>query len=153
MHLAELNIAHGKDTVDSPLLADFKNNIDRINALAEAQEGFIWRLQDDDRDDSTHLQVFDDPKMLINMSVWKDKESLFDYVYSTQHVEILKRKKEWFHNIKKMSMVLWYVEEGHIPSLAEAKNRLEYLNAHGETPYAFSFKSKFTIAEAKAFRK
>lgn len=153
MHLAELNIAHGKDTIDSPLLADFKNNIDRINALAEAQEGFIWRLKDDNGGDATYIQAFDDPKMLINMSVWKDKESLFDYVYSTQHVEILKRKKEWFHHIKKMSMVLWYVEVGHIPTLAEAKNRLEYLNAHGETSYAFSFKSKFTIAEAKAFQK
>lgn len=151
MYLAELNIAHGKDSIESPLLTDFRNNVDRINALAEAQDGFVWRLQEENGD-ATAIQAFDNPNMLVNMSVWKTKEDLFKYVYETQHIEILKRKKEWFHHIKEMSMVFWYIEETHVPTVAEAKIRLEYLRKHGETPYAFSFKSKFTIAEAKEYK-
>lgn len=143
MHLAQLNIAHAIAPMDSPIMADFVNNTDRINALAEKSPGFIWRLTDDQGENAYSIQVFDDPAMLTNMSVWKDRESLFNYVYSTDHVEIFKRKKEWFSKLKGMHMVLWYIEEGHIPTLAEGKERLEFLQKHGETEYAFTFKSKY----------
>jgi len=143
MHLAQLNIAHAIAPMDSPIMVDFVNNTDRINALAEKSPGFIWRLTDDQGENAYSIQVFDDPAMLTNMSVWKDRESLFNYVYSTDHVEIFKRKKEWFSKLKGMHMVLWYIEEGHIPTLAEGKERLEYLQKHGETEYAFTFKSKY----------
>ena len=143
MHLAQLNIAHAIAPMDSPIMVDFVNNTDRINALAEKSPGFIWRLTDDQGENAYSIQVFDDPAMLTNMSVWKDRESLFNYVYSTDHVEIFKRKKEWFSKLKGMHMVLWYIEEGHIPTLAEGKERLEFLQKHGETEYAFTFKSKY----------
>jgi len=45
--LAQLNIGTIKAPLDTPLMADFTNNLDRINALAEASEGFVWRLKDD----------------------------------------------------------------------------------------------------------
>lgn len=143
MHLAQFNIAEALAPMDSPVMADFINNTDRINALADEQPGFIWRLKGEYTDDSYSIKAFDNDHMLVNMSVWKDRQSLFDYVYNTGHVEIFKRRKEWFHKMPKMHMVLWYVEEGHVPTVEEGIERLEYLREHGESEHAFSFKSKF----------
>ena len=143
MQLAQLNIAEAMDKMDSPVMADFVNNTDRINALAEKSPGFIWRLVGEDSNDSYSIKAFNSEFTLVNMSVWKDRDSLFNYVYDSAHVEIFKRKKEWFHKMPKMHMVLWYVEEGHIPSVEEGKGRLLHLQENGESPYAFGFKSKY----------
>jgi hypothetical protein len=142
MHLAQVNIAKMKDPIDSPMMADFVNNLDRINALAENSEGFIWRLKDEDNN-ATSVKVFDNDFLIINLSVWENAELLKNYVYNSLHVEILKRKKEWFEKMDQMHMALWYVEKGIFPSPIEAKEKLEYLREHGETPLSFSFKSKF----------
>jgi hypothetical protein len=142
MHLAQVNIAKMKDPIDSPMMADFVNNLDRINALAENSEGFIWRLKDEDNN-ATSVKVFDNDFLIINLSVWKNAELLKNYVYNSLHVEILKRKKEWFEKMDQMHMALWYIEKGIFPSPIEAKEKLEYLREHGETPLSFSFKSKF----------
>jgi hypothetical protein len=77
------------------------------------------------------------------MSVWKDRESLCDYVYNSGHIEIFKRRKEWFSKMPKMHIVLGDIQQGPLPTLAEAKERLEHLQQQGESEYAFSFKSKF----------
>ena len=143
MHLAQLNIAEAIASMDSPEMADFVNNIERINSLAESSPGYIWRLTDEGGDNSYSMQLFDSDFIITNMSIWKDKESLFDFVYNTSHVEIFKRRKEWFSKMPVMHMVLWYVEEGHIPTIEEAKERLQYLRDNGESEYAFTFKSKF----------
>lgn len=143
MHLAQLNIAEAKDHMESETMKDFVANTERINSLAEAHPGFIWRLVSEEGDDSYDMVLWDSPFIITNMSVWKDRDSLFDYVYNSAHVEILKRKKEWFYKMPKMHMVLWFVEEGHIPTITEAKERLEHLHEHGESEYAFTFKSKF----------
>lgn len=142
MHLAQVNIAKMKAPIDSPIMADFVNNLDRINALAEKSQGFIWRLKGEEND-ATAIRVFEDDFLIINMSVWENAELLKDYVYKSLHVEILKRKKEWFEKMDQMHMALWYVEKDQAPTPQEAKERLEYLQTHGETPYAFSFRSKF----------
>ena len=143
MYLAQFNIAEAIAAMDSPIMADFINNTDRINALAEKHPGFVWRLKGEYSDDSYSIKAFDNDFMLVNMSVWKDRESLFDYVYNSGHIEIFKRRKEWFEKMPKMHMVLWYVAEGHIPSVEEGIERLEYLREHGESAHAFSFKSSF----------
>ena len=143
MHLAQLNIAEARTSMEDPVMAGFINNTDRINALAESSPGFIWRLVGEDSDDSYSIRAFESEHILVNMSVWKDRESLFNYVYNSGHVEIFKRKKEWFTKMLKMHMVLWYIEDGHIPTVEEGKERLEYLQGHGESPYAFGFKSKY----------
>ncbi len=41
--LAQLNIATLRAPLDSPELKDFVDNLDRINALAEQSDGFVWR--------------------------------------------------------------------------------------------------------------
>ncbi len=129
MHLAQLNIAEAVTSIEDPVMADFVNNTDRINTLAEKNEGFIWRLVGDNGDDSYSINAFDSEYVLVNMSVWKDRDSLFDFVYNSGHLEVFKRKKEWFAKMPKMHMVLWYIEKGDIPTIKEGKKRLEYLKS------------------------
>jgi uncharacterized protein DUF3291 len=143
MNLAQFNIAEAIASMESPIMADFVNNTERINALAENSPGFIWRLKDDESDNSYSIKAFDNEFILVNMSVWEDRHSLFEFVYNSAHVEIYKRRKEWFGKMPKMHMVLWYVAIGHEPTLEEGKERLKYLQEHGESQYAFGFKSKF----------
>lgn len=150
MYLAQVNIAEMKAPINDPIMEDFVNNLDRINALAEQSKGFVWRLKGDENN-ATAIRVFDYDFLIINMSVWKDIDTLFDFTYNTAHVEILKRKKEWFHHMKQMHMACWYVEKEHYPTPDEAKERLNHIRKHGETPYAFSFKSRFSIPELQAY--
>lgn len=151
-HLAQVNIARLLAPIDSPVLLDFVNNLDRINQLAEQTPGFVWRLKGEDNN-ATALRIFEDDFLIVNMSVWESKDALFGFTYSSGHVEILRRKKEWFYKMSDMHMALWYVEEGHEPTPEEAKKRLKYLNEEGESPYAFTFKSKYSLADAKDFEK
>ncbi|WP_298546315.1 DUF3291 domain-containing protein [uncultured Aquimarina sp.] len=152
MQLAQVNIAEMLAPINDPIMADFVNNLDRINELAEQSDGFVWRLKGDEGN-ATAITVFDNLFLIINMSVWESMDALFNFTYKTDHVEILKRKKEWFHKMPRMHMAFWYVENGHEPSPEEAKERLYYLQEHGETPYAFSFKSKFTTDDAINYKK
>ncbi len=149
-HLAQINIARMLAPLESPIMADFVNNLDRINEIAETHEGFVWRLKGDENN-ATALRIFDDDFLIVNMSVWVSMQSLFKFTYASDHVEIFKRKKEWFCKMKEMHMAFWYVRLGHEPTAAEAKERLKYLNKYGETPYAFTFKSKFTAKDAVNF--
>ena len=133
-------------------MADFVNNLERINAIADRSEGFVWRLADIENN-ALAIRAFEDDTLIINMSVWKDLESLFRFTYKTDHAEIFARRKEWFSRITDMHMVFWYIPVGHIPTPTEARQRLEYVNAHGESPYAFTFKKRFTVEEFVNFNK
>lgn len=139
--LAQLNIALMTAPIDSPVMADFVANLDRINALAERSPGYVSRLQTDDGN-ATALRPFGE-EYLVNLSVWRDIESLHDYVYRSAHTEILRRRKEWFARMPGNHAVLWWVPEGHRPTAAEAKLRLQLLDDRGLTPEAFNFKDPF----------
>lgn len=140
--LAQLNIGIGQGPIDSPVMAEFVANLDRINAVAEASPGFVWRLKADDGN-ATSLRPFGDPDILVNMSVWRDVESLRLYVYTSEHVRFLRRRKEWFRPMAAPPTVLWWVPRGQIPSLDEAKSKLEQLRANGPTAQAFTFRALF----------
>lgn len=136
--LAQLNIAQMREPLDSPLLADFVANLDRINALAEASPGFVWRLQTEDGD-ATGLRPFGDDT-LVNVSTWTDLESLKAFVYGSAHVDIMRRRREWFHAMKQSHLVLWWVPSGHRPDEQEAKDRLAQLHRDGASALAFTFR-------------
>ena len=146
MHLAQLNIAKAKYSLEAPEIKEFIDNLEPINNLAEASDGFIWRLKDESGD-ATSIQAFDDPDMIVNMSVWDSIDALKDFMFRTHHRDFLRRKKEWFHNLAEDSYVLWWVPVGHIPSVEEAIAKLEFLRENGDTAHAFSFKSNFSAAE------
>jgi hypothetical protein len=145
-HLAQLNIATLKAPLDSPQLADFVASLDRINALAEAAPGYVWRLQTEEGD-ATALRPFGEA-VLVNMSVWRDAASLNEYVYRSAHVEVMRRRKEWFETMRDAYVVLWWVPAGHRPALDEAKERLDLLRALGPTPRAFTFRRAFPAPDA-----
>jgi hypothetical protein len=148
-HLAQLNIGRIKAPMDSPVMAGFASNLDRINALAEATPGFVWRLQTDEGD-ATAIRPFDDPDMVVNISLWRDVESLNRYVYQSAHVELMKKRREWFERMDEAFLVLWWVPAGHIPSVAEAIARLEKLRAEGPSAEAFTFRHAFPPPDAPA---
>lgn len=145
MQLAQINIAEMKYPLDSPEMHDFTSNLDRINALAEGQPGFVWRLKDENGN-ATEIQAFDNPAFIVNMSVWEDPETLKDFTYKTVHAEFVRRRKEWFHLMGKSHYVLWWVADGHRPTPREGREKLEYLHKHGATQAAFDFKKLFAPA-------
>lgn len=140
--LAQLNIAEFKVPQDDPVNADFINNLDRVNATAEAQPGFIWRFTGEGND-AMDICAFENPNIAVNMSVWDDMESLKAFVYKNEaHKSIMKRRKEWFHKID-FHLVLWWVENERKPSIEEAKLRLDMLRQLGPTYAAFNFANPF----------
>lgn len=145
-HLAQLNIAVIKAPLDSPVMADFVANLDRINALAEDSPGFIWRLKGDDNNATTLRPLGEDT--IVNMSVWKDIEALQRYVYQSAHVTIMRRRREWFERMATAYMVLWWVPEGHRPTVPEALSRLEALNQQGPTAGAFTFRQTYPAPDS-----
>ncbi len=140
--LAQVNIARFRVAQDDPVNADFVNNLDRVNAVAESQPGFVWRFTGEGND-AMDVRAFDDPNIAINMSVWSDIKSLVDFVYrSPDHKDIMRRRKEWFDRID-FHMVLWWIEAHRRPTVAEAKIRLELLRHNGPSYAAFTFKTPF----------
>ena len=148
-HLAQLNIARLLAPLDDPKLADFVANLERVNVLADNTPGFVWRLVGDGAD-ATSLRPFEED-VIVNMTVWENIESLYQYAYYSDHADIFRRRGEWFHKPVEAMVVLWWIPEGHIPTVAEAKERLLHLRAHGATPFAFTFKQQFTVEELLAF--
>ncbi|MEH6452319.1 MAG: DUF3291 domain-containing protein [Psychromonas sp.] len=146
MHLAQLNIAKAKYSLESTEIKEFVDNLEPVNKLAESSDGFIWRLQDESGD-ATNITAFSDPDIIVNMSVWDSIEALKNFMFRTHHRDFLRRKKEWFHNIPDDSYVLWWVPKDHTPTVEEAVEKLEFLRSNGDTPYAFTFKSNFSASE------
>jgi hypothetical protein len=145
--LAQLNIGVIKGPMDSPVMAEFAANLERINALAERSPGFVWRLQTEEGD-ATALRPFENENTLVNMSVWRDLAALNQYVYGSAHVEIMRRRREWFERMKEASLVLWWVPQGHRPTVGEAIAKLELLRAKGPRPEAFTFRAAFPPPDA-----
>jgi Domain of unknown function (DUF3291) len=130
-------------------MAEFAANLERINALADASPGFVWRLQTE-AGDATDIRPFENENQLLNMSVWRDTESLRQFVYRTAHADILRRRREWFEKISEAFMVLWWVPQGHRPGIPEAIAKLEALRSKGPSPQAFTFRQTFPPPDAPA---
>ena len=146
--LAQLNIAAVRFPLESQQMRDFVDALDPINALAESSPGFVWRLTGDGND-ATSLRPFDDDRIIVNMSVWQSLEFLREYVYKSAHTDYLRRRKEWFEVMRDAMVVLWWIPEGHIPTVEEAKAKLEHLRQHGSSPEAFSFREPFPAPESR----
>jgi len=141
-YLAQLNVARFRVPAEHPVNADFVNNLDRVNTIAENQEGFVWRLVGEGNN-AMDINAFNDPNLISNMSVWEDVEALQAFVYrNKEHRDIMRRRAEWFDNIE-FHLVLWWIKKGHIPTLSEAQEKLSLLETRGPTKDAFTFKSPF----------
>ena len=141
-HLAQYNIARLIGSLEDAEYADFVGNLDRINGLGDASPGFVWRHKTESGN-STAVRVRGDDRMIINFTVWESAEALFEYTYHSAHVEMFRRRREWFEHLEYAYLVLWWIPAGHIPDIPEADARLDHLIAHGPTPHAFTFKQRF----------
>jgi hypothetical protein len=141
-NLAQINIAKAISSMDSEIMKGFVDRLDEMNNLADVSPGFIWRLKAEG-DAATTNDAYEDPSIIVNMSVWNDLESLKHYVYKSAHLELLKDKNAWFHKMPKAHHTLWWVPVSHTPSISEGKERLEHFQENGASEFAFNFVKSF----------
>jgi hypothetical protein len=141
-HLAQFNLARLAAPYEDPRLADFRGALDRINALAEASPGFVWRATGVGFDsDKPGGDI--DPRILPNMSVWESAEALAAFVYRSAHMDVLRRRHDWFEpQTDAAYQALWWIVAGTLPSRLDGFARLDHLRVHGPTAHAFDFKSR-----------
>ena len=147
-HLAQLNVAVPVGPRTDPRMAGFYADLDRINAVADGWPGFVWRLVDDAGADATSLRPFGGD-LMVNMSVWVSLEALREYTFRSGHLDVLRRRREWFVPLGAPHAVMWWVPAGHIPTVEEAKDRLALLRQHGPSPAAFTFRKPFPPPDAE----
>ena len=138
MPIAQLNISVWKIDDTSAAAAPFNDNVERMNALVERSDGFIWRLLDEGRD-ANGRNVIGGPETLMTLSVWQSAAHLEAFAFNTVHRKIYERKAEWFAKLQSHHLVMWNIEDAHRPTLDEAKQRLDHLNKHGNTDFAFDW--------------
>lgn len=141
MHLAELNLGRLVAPTDDPQVADFMDNLDKINGMGKRMPGFVWMLEGagEPGAGNTAAKIGGDPLFVSNLTVWEDFESLNTFVYQTLHAKFMDRKAEWFEVLDQRHFVMWWVEEGHKPTLDEALARLQHLQDNGESAHAFGW--------------
>ena len=132
-HLVQFNIGRLHHPLDAEENAEFVASLEPINAIAEATPGFVWRLQGEDGQSSSYVDVpeIDDPQLVVNYSIWTDMESLRHFVHKSGHIAYLRRRHDWFEKAEEATTVCWWVPAGEIPSVSEAYKRLLHMREHG----------------------
>jgi len=141
-HLAQINIGRLIAPLDDPKIAEFVAQLAPINAIADKAPGFVWRLQSESGN-AMDIAYNDDPSIMVNMSVWRSLEALRDYAYKSDHMKVFRDRAKWFVKMDKPHYCLWWIPDGHIPTVAEGRERLEHYQTHGATPYSFWFSQEF----------
>ncbi len=148
-HLAEINVARLRATLDDPLVEGFVARLADINALADEAPGFVWRLQTE-AGDATSIVAYGDPRIIVNMSVWESPEALRAYTYRSGHADVLRQRGEWFESMAGPHLALWWTPAGHRPDVEEGQERLRHLAGRGPSPAAFTFREPFAAPEIDA---
>lgn len=140
-HLAELNVGRLIAPIDDPLVAEFKNNVERINGLGKRMPGFVWMMEGSGEGavGNTGTVMTEDPKFVFNLTVWETPEQLETFVFGTLHKQFFKRREEWFIVLGEMHFVMWWIPKGHTPSYEEAMERLEDYRKNGPSERAFGW--------------
>jgi len=141
-HLAQINIGRLVAPLDDHKIAEFVAQLGPINALADSTPGFVWRLQSESGN-ATDIAYNDDPFVIVNMSVWKSVEALREFAYKSNHMKVLRDRAKWFEKAEKPTYCLWWIPVGHVPTVAEGRERLEHYQTHGATQYSFWFSQQF----------
>ena len=142
-HIAEFNRGVLRYDWDDPRVADFANGVERVNAVAERSDGFVWRVSDEEME-AAQLDpsgpLGGNPRVASTLSVWRDVSSLEAFVWDTVHRVFYQRKTEWFEPGQGLRLVMWWVPVGHRPSVAEAVERFDFLCENGPSEFAFGWK-------------
>jgi hypothetical protein len=141
-HLAQINIGKLTAPQGDPRVQPFFDALDRVNALADQSPGFVWRLQDESGN-AMGISYSPDPMLAVNMSVWQDADSLFEFVYRSAHTPVMARRREYFERFDGAYQALWWIAAGTVPTVGEGLSRLWLLERFGPCPQAFTFKARF----------
>lgn len=146
-HLAQVNIARLIEPLDSDRLADFVAALDPVNAEADLAPGFVWRLKTEEGN-ATSLVAFEwdvsgTAGVITNMSVWESFEDLKNFVYSPNHLEVMKQRRNWFHQVAEATTALWWVRAGEVPTLQDAEVKIRSLREQGPTRSSFGLNQIF----------
>lgn len=146
MHIAEINIARAIAPLHDPCMADFVAALDGVNAIADASPGFVWRLKAPDGTGGAYVHAVDDPRVLVNLTVWESLEALRAFTYGPAHAALLRDRRRWFRPMPGPSLALWWIEAGAIPTVEEGFARLRRLAAGGPSRDVFTFAAPFPPA-------
>ena len=147
-HLAQMNVGRIRAPLQDPIMDGFRNQLDPINHLADSTPGFVWRLQTEEGNSMSIRPVPEDERMAITISVWESLEALQQFVYQSAHAASLRERKQWFEPHSGPSLALWWIPAGHIPTVAEAMERLRWLTERGPSADAFTFRKPFPAPDA-----
>ena len=140
-HLAQLNVGRLVTDVEDPRVAEFMENLDRVNGLGKSMPGFVWMMEGSGEPGTgnTEAKIDGDPRYVSNLTVWEDVASLETFVWNTVHRRFYERRSEWFEALGEMHFVMWWVPAGHRPTLDEALERLDMLRRNGPSADAFGW--------------
>jgi hypothetical protein len=140
LHLTQFDLVRLRCPGDDPRLAEFAATVERMQALAESSEGFVWQLTDPPLSPAA-AELYADPKTFVTLYVWRDLEALRRFAWHTDHLDYFQRRKQRFDDIAEERQVMWWVREGHRPGLTEALARLRLLETKGASRHAFDWHS------------
>ena len=140
-HLAELNVGRLVAEPGDPRVAEFMAALDRVNGMGKRMPGFVWMMEGSGAPGTgnTETRIGGDPQFVANLTVWESVETLEHFVWNTVHRQFYERRAEWFEILGKMHFVLWWVPEGHRPTLEEALGRLDHMRVNGASDHAFDW--------------
>ncbi|MPR00294.1 DUF3291 domain-containing protein [Modestobacter sp. I12A-02628] len=145
--LAQVNVSRLLAPLESALLAPFVAALDEVNAEGDRAPGFLWRLQTEDGN-ATAVEAFGwdvagSHGVIVNLTTWTSVETLADFVFAGRHLDIMRRRREWFARATEATTALWWVPAGHRPSTDEAEDRVRRLRRDGPTVDAFTLRHPF----------
>jgi heme-degrading monooxygenase HmoA len=133
-HLAHFNWAILADDPGTDRVAGFENAVDKVHIVAERAPGFVWRHLADEREAAIEIgwPLFTEtPRLIASFSVWETPDAFRHYVYQTVHGAFLRRSEEWFEARPKPNHVLWFLPAGQIPTIADARDKVDQYLAQG----------------------
>jgi Domain of unknown function (DUF3291) len=151
-HLAQVNVARLLAPLDDMRMREFVAAVEPVERLAAASPGFVWRLTDEGGH-GVCVQPDEGGPVFVNVTLWRDYDSLHVFTYRSPHADYLKRRSRWFAATPQPSTALWWVPAGSCPTLDDALLRLQCLRRYGPTPRAFSPRRRFDPDGRPAVRK
>ncbi|MEO1563373.1 MAG: DUF3291 domain-containing protein [Pseudomonadota bacterium] len=140
-HIAQLNIGRLLAAPGHPMVQEFMDALDMVNGLGKRSSGFVWMMEGSGEPGTgnTENALDGDPQFVANLTVWEDVASLRHFAMNTLHKKFMMRRGQWFEKMERPHFVMWWVDAGHKPTLAEARDRLDHIEKNGDSDYAFGW--------------
>jgi hypothetical protein len=166
--LAFTTFAVTKKPFGDPLVLGFERLVPAVFREAEKALGYVDRargvddsdsISDADRDWGAWGKMVapsfydggfeaDSETRASTLSIWESIEAVHQFAYTaTLHKRALAQREKWFRVPDWPSYAMWWIGDDHVPTWAEAAERLEYLYEHGSTATAFTFEALFDSAK------